>query len=279
MVKPAIKKEVAGYLQAEHHLSQRRAAALVGSAPRVLRYQSTRADDQEIRERLRELAEERPRWGYRRLHVLLRREEFTLNLKKTHRIYREEKLHLRPKKRRLKRKGEAVVALVPVRAHQLWTLDFIHDTLACGRPFRTLNVMDGASRLALSIEADTSLSAHRVVRVLEELRVIHGAPQALRLDNGPEFRSLALDEWARKHDVELHFTQPGKPTQNAHIESFNGKLRDECLNQEWFTSLFHARCILAKWKEDYNTVRPHSALKYLTPTEWAQSQSLNSTFE
>lgn len=279
MVKPAIKREVAGYLQEEHGLSQRRAATLVSSAPKVLRYQSKRGDDQEVRTRLRELAEERPRWGYRRLHVLLRREDFTLNLKKTHRLYRQEKLHLRPKKRCFRRKGEPVVALVPVRAHQLWTLDFIHDTLACGRPFRTLNVMDGASRLALAIEADTSLSAHRVVRVLEELRVIHGAPQALRLDNGPEFRSLALDEWARKHGVELHFTQPGKPTQNAHIESFNGKLRDECLNQEWFTSLFHARCILAAWKEDYNTVRPHSALKYLTPEAWAQSQSQNSTFE
>lgn len=217
MVKPAIKREVAGYLQEEHGLSQRRAATLVGSAPRVLRYQSTRGDDSEVRKRLRALAEERPRWGYRRLHVLLRREDFALNLKKTHRLYREEKLHLRPKKRRLKRKGEPVAALVPVRAHQLWTLDFIHDTLACGRPFRTLNVMDGASRLALSIEADTSLSAHRVVRVLEELRIIHGAPQALRLDNGPEFRSLALQEWARKHGVELHFTQPGKPTQNAHL--------------------------------------------------------------
>ena len=279
MVKPAIKKEVAGYLQEQHGLSQRRAAQLVGSAPKVLRYHSKCGDDAEVRERLRALGEERPRFGYRRLHVLLRREGETLNLKKTRRLYREEKLHLRPKKRRIRRKGEPVVALVPVRAHQLWTLDFIHDTLACGRAFRTLNVMDGASRTALAIEADTSLSAHRVVRVLEELRVVHGAPQALRLDNGPEFRSLALDAWARKYGVELHFTQPGKPTQNAHIESFNGKLRDECLNQEWFTSLFHARCILAAWKEDYNTVRPHSALQYLTPTEWAQSQSQLSTFE
>ena len=161
MVRPAIKKEVAGYLQEQHGLSQRKAAQLVGSAPKVLRYKSKRGSDAPVRERLRTLGEERPRWGYRRLHVLLRREEFTLNLKKTHRLYREEKLHLRPKKRRLKRKkGEPIAALIAVRAHQLWTLDFIHDTLACGRPFRTLNVMDGASRLALSIEADTSLSAH-----------------------------------------------------------------------------------------------------------------------
>jgi len=279
MVKPAMKKQVAGYLQEQHGLSQRRAATLVGSAPNVLRYQSKRGSDQAVRERLRALGEQRPRFGYRRLHVLLRREGETLNLKKTRRLYREEKLHLRPKKRRYKRQGEPVKALIAVRAHQLWTLDFIHDTLACGRAFRTLNVMDGASRAALAIEADTSLSAHRVVRVLEELRIIHGAPQALRLDNGPEFRSLALEEWARKHGVELHFTQPGKPTQNAHIESFNGKLRDECLNQEWLTSLFHARCILAAWKEDYNTVRPHSALNYQTPTEWAKSQAKLSTFE
>ena len=217
MVKPAMKKEVAGYLQEQHGLSQRKAAQLVGSAPQVLSYQSKRGSDAKVRERLRELGEQRPRFGYRRLHVLLRRQGETLNLKKTRRLYREETLHLRPKKRRVKRQGEPVKALIAVRAHQLWTLDFIHDTLACGRPFRTLNVMDGASRAALAIEADTSLSAHRVVRVLEELRTIHGAPQALRLDNGPEFRSLALEEWARKHGVELHFTQPGKPTQNAHL--------------------------------------------------------------
>ncbi len=274
-----MKKQVAGYLQEEHGLSQRRAASVVSSAPKVLRYQSKRGDDAEIRKRLRALGEERPHFGYRRLHVLLLREGETLNRKKTHRLYREEKLHLRPKKRRIRRKGEPVAALVPVRAHQLWTLDFIHDTMACGRPFRTLNVMDGASRQAPAIEADTSLNAHRVVRVLEELRVIYGAPQALRLDNGPEFRNLTLDEWARKHGIELHFTQPGKPTQNAHIESFNGKLRDECLNQKWFTSLFHARCILASGKEDYNTVRPHSALNYQTPAEWARLQVQLSTFE
>jgi putative transposase len=152
MVTPAMKREIAGILQEKHGLSQRRAAVLVGSAPKVLRYQSKRGDDTKVRDRLRELAQERPRFGYRRLHVLLRREEFALNRKKTHRLYREEKLHLRPKKRRLKRQGEPVVALIAVRAHQLWTLDFVHDTLACGRPFRTLNVMDGASRLALAIK-------------------------------------------------------------------------------------------------------------------------------
>ena len=247
--------------------------------PRCLRYQSKRAPDAEIIERLRALAEQRPRWGYRRLHVLLRREGFALNRKKTHRIYRQEKLHLRPKKRRKRAKGEAPATWVPTRPHQLWTADFVHDTLACGRAFRTLNVMDGASRVALAIEADTSLSAQRVVRVLEEQRLLHGAPLALRLDNGPEFRSLALDEWAHGHGVELHFIEPGKPTQNGHIESFNGKLRDECLNQEWFTSLFHARCVLANWKQDYNTVRPHSALDYLTPKEWAHQQAQLSTFD
>lgn len=279
MVKPAMRKEVAGFLQDQHGFSQRRSAALVGTAPKVLRYRSKRSDDALVRTRLCELAEARPRFGYRRLHVLLRREDVVINRKKTHRLYREERLHLRPKKKRGKRSGTASKIAAPVRAHQLWTLDFVHDTLACGRSFRALNVMDAWSRQALAIEADTSLSAKRVVRVLEEQRVIHGAPAALRLDNGPEFRSFDLEEWAAKHGVELHFIEPGKPSQNGHIESFNGKLRDECLNQEWFTPLFHARCVLAAWKDDYNTVRPHSALGYQTPAQWAQSQTQLSTFE
>jgi putative transposase len=274
-----MKKEVAGYLQQEHGLSQRRAATLVKSAPKVLRHRSKRPDDAKVRERLRALAQERPRFGYRRLHVLLRRDGLAINRKKTHRLYREEGLHLRPRKKRRRALGERLEAVAPSGANQLWTMDFTHDNLADGRAFRTLNIMDAWNREALTLEADTSLTGKRVVRALDELAQTRGLPQAIQVDNGPEFRGLDLDQWAYQNAVKLHFIQPGKPTQNAHIESFNGKLRDECLNQEWFSSLPHARTILANWKHDYNWVRPHSALDYLPPILWAQRQGQLSTFE
>jgi putative transposase len=274
---------VAGYLQEEHGRSQRKAAALVGSAASVLRYNSKRADDAPVIKRLRKLATERPRFGYRRLHVLLhvllRREELVLNLKKTHRLYRQAKLHLRSKKRRRIASSVRVMPEAPSGVNQVWTMDFVHDNLACGRVFRTLNIMDAWSREARAIEADTCLNGKRVVRVLEELLALRGKPQMIQMDNRSEFRSIEVDQWAYRNQVKLHFIEPGKPTQNGKIESFNGRLRDECLNQEWFTSLFHARCVLAAWKEDYNTVRPLSALNYQTPHQWAQSQAAVSTLE
>jgi len=279
MVKPAQKKEVAGYLQEQHGTSQRKAAVLVGSAASVLRYRSKRGDDVLVRERLRELASERLRFGYRRLHVFLRREGVIINRKKTYRLYREEKLHLRPKKRRRITSSVRVVPPAPTAANELWTMDFVHDNLASGRVFRTLNIMDAWSREALAIEADTSLTGKRVVRVLETLVELRAKPQMLQMDNGSEFRGIDLDQWAYRNQVKLHFIEPGKPTQNGKIESFNGKLRDECLNQEWFRSLFHARCVLDAWKHDYNTVRPHSALNYQTPIQWAQSQADYSTLD
>ncbi len=157
-------------------------------------------------------------------------------------------------------------------------MDFAHDNLASGRSFRTLNIMDAWSREALAIEADTSLPGKRVVRVLELLVARRRKPKTIQVDNGPEFRGTALDQWAYKNGVLLHFIEPGKPTQNGHIESFNGKLRDECLNQEWFPTLVHARCTLKAWKHDYNWVRPHSALDHQPPALWAQQQTQLSTF-
>jgi putative transposase len=278
MVAPALKKEAATYLR-QRGCSQRRAARLAGTTASVLRYRSRRADVTPIRDRLRALAEERPRFGYRRLHQLLRREGISLNIKKTHRLYRCEGLHLRPKRRRRLKTALRVPQPAPTGPNQRWTLDFIHDNLACGRSFRALNVMEAWSREALEIEVDTSITGHRVVRVLEHLVAKRGKPEVLQLDNGPELRGIALDQWAYKNKVKLDFIEPGKPTQNAKIESFNGRLRDECLNQEWFTSLDHARVVLADWKEDYNHVRPHSALGYKTPVEWAQSKTDSSTFE
>jgi putative transposase len=229
------------------------------------------------------------------LHVLLQREELVLNIKKTHRLYRESKLNLRSKKRRRITSSVRVMPEAPTGVNQVWTMDFVddglrgrwtswtmdfvHDNLACGRVFRTLNIMDAWSREALAIEADTSLNGKRVVRVLEQIVARRGKPQMIQMDNGSEFRGIKVDQWAYRSGVKLHFIEPGKPAQNGKIELFNGRLRDECLNQEGFTSLFHARCVLAAWKDDYNTVRPHSALNYQTPHQWAQSQEAVSTFE
>lgn len=261
-------------------LSLTTASRIFGAlCPKSLRHKSKRADEFPVRERLRELAQERPRFGYRRLHILLRREGVFINHKKAHRLYREEKLHLRPKKRRRRSLGERILPQRPTGANQMWTMDFVHDTLACGRSFRALNMMDGWSREALAIEAETSLPGRRVVRVLNKLMAARGKPQWIQLDNGPEFRGAELDRWAYKNQVRLHFIEPGKPSQNGHIESFNGKLRDECLSQEWFTSLFHARCVLAARKNDYNTERPHNALHYQTPIQWAHLQGQLSTFD
>jgi putative transposase len=155
----------------------------------------------------------------------------------------------------------------------------VHDNLSCGRAFRALNIMDAWSREALEIEADTCLNGKRVVRILERLVAQRGKPRVIQVDNGSEFRGIDLDQWAYRNQVQLHFIEPGKPTQNGKIESFNGRLRDGCLNQEWFSSLFHARRVLQAWKDGYNTLRPHSALNYQTPQQWAQNQARLSTFE
>jgi transposase InsO family protein len=176
------------------------------------------------------------------------------------------------RRRRKRFRAEARVPLVlPTRANEMWTMDYTHDELAGGRKFRTLNLMDGYTREALRIEPDTSLPGLRVVRILESLRERRGTPAAIQVDNGTEFTSRVVDQWAYQNQVALHFIERGKPTQNAFIESFNGKFRDECLNQNWFVDLQHAREVIEAWRVDYNTVRPHSSLRYLTPEEFAAS--------
>lgn len=240
------------------------------------RYRGRERDDAALRARLRELAAERVRFGYRRLHALLRREKgpegelrWPVNHKRVYRIYGEEGLAMRRKTRKRFRAEARVPLLLPVRANQVWTMDFTQDQQVSGRKFRTLNLMDGFTREAPRIEVDTSLPGIRVVGVLEAVAQQRGYPEAIQLDNGPEFISQAVDQWAFAHGVQLHFIEPGKPTQNAHIESFNGKFRDECLNQNWFINLADARRIIEAWRRDYNTVRPHSALGYRTPAEFA----------
>ena len=253
----------------EGQLSERHACGLIGMNRGSWRYCKRKRDDAKLRGRLLELAAERPRFGYRRLHRMLRREKWVVNHKRVYRLYREERLAMRQRKSRRFRAEARVPLALPTRANQMWTMDFTRDSLANGRKFRTLNLMDGYTREALWIEVDTSLPGVRVVQVLERVAQQRGSPTAIQVDNGPEFISRAVDQWAYANDVALHFIEPGKPVQNAFIESFNGKFRDECLSQSWFTNLEDARQIIEAWRMDYNTARPHSSLGYLTPEEYA----------
>ena len=265
---------MAADLRTRHGLSQRRACRLLQFARSTARYQSRRGELPEIRQRLRALAAARPRFGYRRLGVLLRREFGALNHKRVYRLYRAEGLSVRRRShKRVRQKGLPQLP-IPTRARQHWAMDFTHDTLASGRRFRTLNLIDRFTRECLAIEVDTSLPAARVVRVLERVIEVAGTPESIRIDNGPEFAGQMLEAWAAQHQVTLDFTTPGKPTENGHIESFNGKFRDECLSQYWFLSLADARGIIERWRIDYNTVRPHSALGNLTPLAFVQQQAV-----
>jgi putative transposase len=239
-----------------------------------LRYKSRRPDDSEIRQKLKTLAAERPRFGYRRLGVLLERDGVAINHKRLHRIYREEGLVLRRKRRQRAATAIRVPLSTPRRARERFSMDFVSDSLATGRSFRSLNIVDDYTRECLAMEVDLSITGERVARVLE--RLIEGGrkPQMIVVDNGPEFTSKALDAWATRNKVQLRFIDPGKPIQNAYIESFNGRLRDECLNQYWFVSLEEAREVIGRWREDYNEQRPHSSLDQQTPAEFARRCAL-----
>jgi putative transposase len=252
--------------------SVRRACRLMQLQRCSFGYRARRQDDAQVRERLRQLAREHPRWGYRFLGVLLRREGNAINHKRVLRLYREEGLKLRPKKRRKVVSVQRVKPQETTGINQRWSMDFVSDTLSCGRRFRALTLVDCHSRECLALEVDTSLNGERVVRVLERLKETRGLPAVIQTDNGPEFTGHALDAWSYKNRVKLFFIEPGKPVQNAHIESFNGKLRNECLNMEWFTSLREARTVIEEWRISYNEFRPHSSLGNLPPEVWQQKQ-------
>jgi len=271
-VKPAAKREAVRHLQAHYGFSGRRACRVLSCNRKTAAHVSHRGSDELLRTRLQELAHQKVRWGYKMLCGTLRQEGWSVNHKKVYRIYKEEKLELRRKgKKRFKSELRGQPEL-PTAANQLWTMDFVSDALCDGRSFRTLNLVDAFTRQCLAIETDTSLSGERVVRVLEGVLAKRDKPQVIQIDNGPEFRSKALDMWASKNEVKLHFIEPGKPQQNGLIESFNGRFRDECLNQEWFTSLHEARQLIEAWRMGYNTQRPHSSLGYLPPDVWAYKQ-------
>jgi putative transposase len=231
-------------------------------------YQPRREDDSVLRNRLREIAGQRKRFGSPRLHIMLKREHQVVNHKRTERIYREEGLALRRKRRRKGAAGARIIIPAPVRPNQKWSMDFVTDSIVTGRKFRALTIVDDYSRECPAIEVDTSLGGRRVVSVLERLEQIRGLPEVITLDNGPEFAGKALDEWAYRKGVKLNFIHPGKPVENAFIESFNGRFRDECLNTNWFMSLKHASEVIEEWRKDYNIVRPHSSLDGLSPQEF-----------
>jgi putative transposase len=267
---PAALRSAVEELRSTFAMKRRRACRVVGLAPATYYYRGRRREPAGLREKLRELAAKRPRWGYRRLHVLLKREGHRVNHKLVYRVYREEGLAVRRKKR--KRLAAVRVVLPPAtRPNERWSMDFMSDTLFSGRRFRTFNVVDDFSRECHAIEVDFSLPAQRVIRVLERVVEVHGKPEWFVMDNGPEFQSQAFDAWAYKTGIKLHFIQPGKPVENAYIESFNGKFREECLNENVFLGIEDAKRISEDWREDYNEVRPHSSLDNLTPREFIRS--------
>jgi putative transposase len=267
------------FLQERFAVSQRRACGLIRAGRSTVRYQPRVRDDEPLRLRLVELARERSRFGYRRLHVLLRREGHLVNHKRVHRLYKLDGLSLRRQKRKRMPSLVRGVPGLPTRENECWAVDFVSDALAYGRRIRCLTVVDCFTRESPAIEVDTSLPGARVVRVLDNLTGERGLPQTILMDNGPELTSRVLDQWAYEHGVALRFIDPGKPVQNAFIESFNGRFRDECLNQHWFISLAHARRIIEAWRLDYNRARPHSSLGYLTPDEFAAKTRASTAVE
>ena len=271
MVGPQAKRAAVTHLMTTQQVGVTRACGLMGLSRSVYRYESSRPDDTELTERLTLLAGQKRRYGYRRLHVLLRREGWRINRKRTYRVYHAAGLMVRRRKRKRIAGIERQVKVPALAPNQSWSMDFVSDGFVDGRRLRCLNIVDDFTKECLAIEVDTSLPGRRVVSVLEQLAERRGLPRSVTVDNGPEFVSKALDEWAYRKQLQLRFIEPGKPQQNAYIESFNGKFRDECLNEHWFLSMRHAREIIAGWRQEYNDKRPHSSLGYLTPNRFAES--------
>jgi len=259
------------YLQTGYGVSERRACRVLVSARSTQRYQSVADRREALRLRLRELASSRPNWGYRRLTLLLRRQGWPANHKLVYRLYKEEALGLRrkvPRRRVSAARRENVP--VPSRCNETWSMDFMADQLYSGRPIRILTIVDSYSRESLALQVGYRLTGEDVARVLNEVVRQRGIPTSIRVDNGTEFTSKAMDQWAYWHGVTLDFSRPGKPTDNGLIEAFNGRLRAECLNEHWFLNVADAQEKLEAWREDYNGQRPHGSLENMTPEEFAQ---------
>ncbi len=260
------------YLRAGYEVSTRQACQVIQLARRSYYYQSTADPQTTLRIRLRDLAETRINYGYRRLHVLLRREGWVINKKRVYRLYCEEGLGLRIRRPRRRRSAVPRVSLPePTEPNQIWSMDFVSDELGWGRRFRVLTLVDHFSRVSPAMEVGFRMSGQRVADVLDRLSMTVGVPAVIRVDNGPEFTSKVLDQWAYRNGVHLDFISPGKPVENAFIESFNASLRKECLNSHWFQTLDEAKLTIEQWRKEYNRVRPHSSLGNMTPREYAEN--------
>ncbi|MFG1352698.1 IS3 family transposase [Xanthobacter autotrophicus ATCC 700552] len=271
VVTSAAERRAVAHLMEAHGMSERRACKATGFCRMTMRYEATRGNDASLRERMKAIAGERRRFGYRRLHVLLRREGFRVNHKRLFRLYREERLMVRRRGGRKRAIGTRAPMMIPMRPNERWSLDFVADQMTDGRRFRMLAIVDDCTRECLALVADTSLSGVRVARELDRLLAERGRPKMIVSDNGSEFTSNAILAWTDAARVEWHYIAPGKPMQNGFIESFNGRLRDELLNETLFSSLSQARAALARWQVDYNTDRPHSKLGWQTPSAFAST--------
>lgn len=265
VVKPAGRKRLVGYLQDNYQVSQRQACRVIPISRKALRYRSKQEQrDSELMKRLKALGEQYPRYGYLMLHGMLRDEGLVKNRKRTYRLYTALGMQVRTRKRK-KLVRPRVPMPVPNGPNERWSMDFVHDQLADGRRFRVLCIVDDYSRVCVDQLVDLSISGVRTARFLQQLSQTRGLPKTLVLDNGPEMTSKAMFFWSRDTGVKLHFIQPGKPTQNAFVESFNARFRDSCLNLHWFRDLSDARRIITDWQKHYNNIRPHSSLGYQPP--------------
>lgn len=269
-MRPAVQREAVEHVRGLFGISERRACRALSVDRTSVRYVHRREDDGDLRSRLREIALERRRFGYRRLGIMLAREGYIMNHKKLLRLYREENLRVRRRRGRKRAMGTRAPMTLPQGPNQRWSLDFVSDTLVCSRRIRILAVVDDFTRECLALVVDTSLSGARVARELDAIIAERGQPLMIVSDNGTELTSLAILQWAQDRAIEWHYIAPGKPQQNGYVESFNGRLRDECLNETLFASLGHARSVLHRWREDYNHVRPHSGIGGLTPADAAR---------
>ena len=279
MVTLAQRREAIAHLETAHEMSERRACRIIGVDRTSVRYQRTKPDDAELRARITALAHERRRFGYRRLYILLRREGRLVNRKRVQRVYQEERLMVRRRSGRKRALGLRAPMAAPDRPNACWSLDFVHDQMTDGRRFRVLAVIDNCTRECLALVPDTSISGVRVARELDRIIAWRGRPGAVTSDNGTELTSNAILKWADERGVGWQYIQPGKPQQNAFSESFNGRLRDELLNETLFRSLPHARVALDAWRYDYNMHRPHSKLGWLTPACYAARWTKNEELE
>ena len=270
MVSPQAKRAAVATLMTERGFGVTRACGLLRISRSLYRYRRRRADTASLRTRIEEIAAIKRRYGYRRVYLRLRREGWEVNRKRVYRLYRDAGLAVRRRKRKRIGVVERKPLPKPLAANQSWSMDFVSDGLADGRRLRCLAIVDDCTRECVAIEVDTSITGARVKAVLERLADLRGLPRSITVDHGPEFEGQVLDAWAYEHCVHLSFIRPGKPNENAYIESFNGKFRDECLNEHWFITMAQARRAIEAWRVEYNTERPHSSLGQLTPEEFAR---------